>query len=67
MEQKEEKHGNWVRREQSFGSFHRVVPLPVAVDGQNARAKFKKGVLTVTVPKREPDTVQRKRIAIESD
>jgi len=66
-EDKEEKDGDWTRREQVYGSFHRVVPLPVAVDGQNAKAKFRRGVLTVTAPKREPDQSSRKRIAIECE
>lgn len=63
----EEKKGGWTRREQVYGSFHRVIPLPAAVDGQNAKAKFRKGVLTVTAPKREPDKTNRKRIAIECE
>ena len=43
------------------------MPLPAAVDGTKAKAKFKKGVLTVTVPKREAEQAQRKAIAIETD
>lgn len=66
-EEKEEKKGSWSRREQYYGSFHRMVPLPAAVDGQKATAKFKKGVLSITTPKREPGATNRKRIAIESN
>jgi HSP20 family protein len=63
----EEKNKNWARREVSYGSFHRVIPLPASVDGQKAKAKFKKGMLTVTLPKREEDQARRKAITIESD
>ncbi len=66
-EEKEEKRGTWVQREQSYGSFHRVIALPAAVDSQKAKATFKKGVLKISAPKREPDKQQRKRISIQSD
>lgn len=67
QEEKEDKGKNWYSREQSYGSFHRVIPLPTSVDGTKAKAKFKKGVLTVTVPKREEEQAKRKAITIESD
>jgi len=66
-EEKEDKGKNWYSREQSYGSFHRVIPLPTSVDGTKAKAKFKKGVLTVSVPKREEEQDKRKAITIESD
>jgi HSP20 family protein len=66
-EETEEKGKSWYRREQTYGSFHRVVPLPTTVVGEKAKAKFKKGVLTITIPKREEEQAKRKTIAIESD
>lgn len=66
-EEKEGREGNWFRREQSYGSFVRVIPLPARVDGAKARARFKKGVLNITAPKRAEEQAQRKAIAIESD
>jgi len=66
-EETEDKGKNWYRREQSYGSFHRVVPLPAAVDGEKAKATFKKGVLEITVPKRGEEQTARKAITIESD
>lgn len=65
-EDKEEKGKNWHSREQSYGAFHRIVPMPASVDGGRATAKFKKGLLTITVPKREEAQARRKTIAIES-
>lgn len=67
QEEKEDKGRNWYSREQTYGAFHRVIPLPSSVDGAKAKAKFKKGVLTITVPKREELQAARKAIAIETD
>ena len=66
-EEIEDDGKNWYRREQSYGSFLRVIPLPSSVMSDKAKAKFKKGVLTVTVPKREGEQPKRKAITIESD
>jgi len=66
-EEKEDKGRNWYCREQSYGSFHRIIPLPTSVDGAKATAKFKRGVLTITVPKREEEEARRKIIKIETD
>lgn len=49
----ETKEGNWYRREIRYGSFSRVIPLPVRVSSDKADAKFKDGMLTVTLPKAE--------------
>lgn len=66
-EEKEEKGKNWYAREQSYGSFHRIVPLPAKVDGAKASAKFKKGVLTIVAPKREDQQGMRKTIKIDAE
>ena len=66
-EEQEDRGKNWYRREQSYGSFQRVIPLPASVDGEKAKAKFKKGVLRITVPKREEEQAKRKAITIDSD
>lgn len=66
-EETEDEGKNWYRRELSYGSFHRVIPLPTRVQGDKAKAKFKKGVLSITVPKREEQQAKRKAITIESD
>jgi HSP20 family protein len=66
-EEHEEKGRNWFCREQSFGSFHRIVPLPSSVEGDKAKARFRKGVLTVTLPKREEARVNRKSVTIEAE
>lgn len=66
-EEREDKGKNWYTREQSYGTFQRVIPLPAEVVGDKAAAKFKKGVLTITVPKREESPTRRKSIKIETE
>lgn len=61
----EEKGRRWTRIERTSGSFHRVVELPAEVREDGAKATFKRGVLTVTLPKAEPDKTRRKVIPIE--
>jgi HSP20 family protein len=51
-ETKEEKVG-YFRQERRYGSCARSVSLPVPVQTDRAEAKFKDGVLTVTLPKAE--------------
>lgn len=51
-EEKEEK-GDYYRCEISQGSFVRTVTLPAEVDGSKAKAKFKDGLLELTLPKVE--------------
>lgn len=60
-EKKEEKKG-YLRMERSYGSFHRIVPLPSGVLAEKAKADFDKGVLTVHLPKDE--AAKPKRIAV---
>ncbi len=61
-EEKEEK-GDYYRAEMSRGSFTRTVTLPAEVDGAQAKATFKDGVLEVTLPKVE--AAQRRPIKVE--
>ena len=65
--EQEEKGKNWFRREQSYGSFHRTIELPAGVDAGKAKAQFKKGVLTLTLPKTEQGKREHKRIAVTSE
>jgi HSP20 family protein len=53
-EEKEEREG-YFRSERSYGSFSRVIPLPEGAITESAKAKFKDGVLEITmqVPPKE--------------
>lgn len=51
-EQKDEK-GNYIRREFSYQSFRRAFTLPDSVNTEKVEAKYKDGILHVSIPKRE--------------
>lgn len=60
QEEKEEKD-NYMRQERYYGNFLRAFTLPNAVKEDDIKAKYKDGVLTVTVKKAEeskPKTVK---------
>lgn len=60
-EEQEEEKGNYWHSERSYGYFERSVQLPDSVDADKAKAKFKKGVLKVTLPKKpEAQSTPRK-------
>ena len=62
--EREEKEENYHVVERSYGSFSRSMTLPAAVDVDKIEAKYDKGVLTVTCPKKEE--VKPKAIEIKS-
>jgi HSP20 family protein len=45
-----EEHEGFYRSERSYGSFHRVIPLPEGAELEKADARFKDGVLEVKIP-----------------
>jgi HSP20 family protein len=49
---REEKHeeGGHVRSEFSYGSFRRILPLPVGATEDDVKATYKDGILEVRVP-----------------
>lgn len=55
---------NYYRKEIRSGSFYRAISLPKAVHGEKAEASFDKGVLRITVPKKEE--AKPKKIAIKA-
>lgn len=52
QETKSEANGV-VKSEFRYGTFHRVVALPVAIQNQQVQAEYKDGILTLTLPKLE--------------
>jgi HSP20 family protein len=65
--EQEEKKRNYYISEMSYGQFSRLIPLPETVDRDKVQAQFKKGVLTLTLPKTEQAKVERKRVAITTE
>lgn len=61
-----EKGEDYHVMERRYGSFRRSLRLPETIDDDKVEAKFEKGILTITLPKR-PDAVRgEKKIAIKS-
>jgi HSP20 family protein len=61
--EEEEKKDNYHRIERSYGSFYRSLTLPAEVKEDAVKAKFDKGVLTITLPKSEK--AKSKKIEIQ--
>lgn len=62
-EEREENRGDFYRSERSYGQFYRAVPLPEGVSSEQCEAKFKDGVLEVTLP--APKQLERKAKQIQ--
>jgi HSP20 family protein len=65
-EEKEEKKKDYYVHERHFGSFERSFRLPDDVDTEKIDASFKKGVLTVTLPKRKEAQKPEKKIEVKA-
>jgi HSP20 family protein len=64
-QQRDEDIGTMHRSERSFGSFSRAFTLPQDVQTETINAKFRNGVLTITVPKSQ--TMPSKQVQIEAE
>lgn len=49
--EEEKKEENYYRSERFYGTFERVIPLPVEVKAEEAKAEIKDGILKLTIPK----------------
>ena len=58
--EKEEKKKDYYLSERRYGAFQRSFSLPDGVDADKIEASFKKGVLTVTLPKK-PEAIKPER------
>jgi HSP20 family protein len=65
-EEKEEKEKDYYLQERRFGSFERRFRVPEGVDSQKVEATFKKGVLTVTLPKSAEAQKAEKKIEVKA-
>jgi len=65
-QEKEEQGRDFYRVERSYGSFQRTLSLPEDADHAAIGAKFSKGVLTVSIPRKTISKGEAKRIAIDS-
>jgi HSP20 family protein len=65
-EEKEQKEKDYYLQERSFGSFERSFEVPESVDADKIEARFKKGVLTLTLPKKAEAQKPAKKIEVKS-
>ena len=66
QEDKEEKKKDYYLRERSYGSFERSFQLPDGVDADKIEANFKKGVLTLLLPKSAEAQKAEKKITVKA-
>ena len=64
-EEKESKEQNYHRLERCYGSFQRSIRLPTGVQGDEAKASYRDGVLQVTIPKAEEAKPKQIKINVE--
>jgi len=65
-EEKEEKKKDYFLSERRYGSFERYFRVPEGVDADKIEASFKKGVLTVTLPKKPEAQKPEKKIEVKA-
>ena len=56
--------GNYIRRERSYGSYKRSFDIP-DVEVEKINAEYKNGILTIDLPKKQPETPVAKRLEIK--
>jgi HSP20 family protein len=66
IEETEENEGYYMS-ERAYGAFQRSIPLPVEVESNRVKANFKKGVLTVLLPKSEKAREKIRKISVHSE
>ncbi|CEG57330.1 Hsp20/alpha crystallin family protein [Legionella fallonii] len=64
-EEKRTTQEGYSRVERTLGQFHRQFTLPQTADGNKVSAKYKNGILEITIPKKEQAVEKRIEIKIE--
>ena len=67
QDEKEEREKEYYFSERRYGSFQRAFRVPDDVDAEKIDARFKNGVLTVTLPKSSAVKQNEKRISVKAD
>lgn len=65
-QKQEDRSENYYRMERSYGSFRRMLSLPEDAKQENIKASFKHGILTITIPRKEPSPSQIRNIEIKA-
>jgi HSP20 family protein len=66
QEEKEEKKKDYYLHERKFGSFERSFEVPDTFDVDKIEATFKKGVLSVTLPKKAEAQKPAKKVEVKA-
>ena len=64
-EEKEEKEEGYFRREVSYGSFQRRIPLPTEIVADKSEATIKEGQLTIVMPKLKPSKPKVTKVKVK--
>lgn len=64
--EKEEKDREFYRVERSYGNFRRVLSLPDDADRDSIDARFRNGVLTISLPRKAATQISGRRITIRN-
>lgn len=64
-EETEEKEENYYRKERVYGTFLRQIQIPKKIKTDQVKAKFKNGVLHVTLPKAEEALEKGIKVEVE--
>lgn len=65
--EKSEKGQGYHRLERSYGQFVRCFALPETVDTDQVKADYRKGVLTVSLPKKEVAKPKRVKVQVSDE
>ena len=65
-EETEKKEKDYYLQERSFGAFERTFELPESVEADRIEASFRKGVLTLTLPKKAEAQKPAKKIEVKA-
>lgn len=60
-ESSEDSGKNWLRKERTAASFYRCFELPEELNTEDVEAEMDNGVLSITLPKKEPTPKQKPR------
>ncbi|WP_161791816.1 Hsp20/alpha crystallin family protein [Candidatus Jidaibacter acanthamoebae] len=66
-EEKEEKDEQYHRYERYYGTFQRTISLPEDIDENSIKAKFKGGVLNITIKKNKEAQPATKKIEVKGE
>ena len=64
-EEKEDKQKHYYSKEIRKGSFERIVRLPHPVDSEAVEAEYKKGVLKVSMPKKDVTPENKVKVVVK--